>query len=56
MTTPIKSVFNLIEIFRSSTGRMKEKSGRRSNCDTDFHKDFYCEQSHRWIPSEAPRS
>ncbi|MGB3591963.1 MAG: hypothetical protein WBA16_09805 [Nonlabens sp.] len=38
----VKSLFNLIEIFRTNPPAVNKKSGKTSNCATDFHKDYYC--------------
>lgn len=48
MTTKTNSIFNLIEIFRKTKTRMMKNSLYKTNCETHFHDDYYCdaEQPH----------
>ncbi|WP_161555195.1 hypothetical protein [Dokdonia sinensis] len=48
-TTP-KSIFNLIEIF-SKAKRTVAQQIFKTNCDTNFHDDYYCDSERPYINS-----
>ncbi len=43
MNQQIKSIFNLIEIFRTSKNLNKQTIISNSHCETKHHHDFYCD-------------
>jgi hypothetical protein len=42
MTTMEKSIFNLIEIFRTSQKPMAQTVKASDHCEQKYHHDFYC--------------
>ncbi len=49
MKDSIVSIFNLIEIFRSSTKKNKAITVTADHCATDRIHDYYCDQEHLGI-------
>ncbi|WP_238934447.1 hypothetical protein [Aurantibacter crassamenti] len=43
MTTQIKSIFNLIEIFRNGKRKPLKTINTTSHCEQKYHHDFYCD-------------
>ncbi|MEO9894124.1 hypothetical protein [Aurantibacter sp.] len=43
MNTPIKSIFNLIEIFRKGKKAPLKSINVEVHCDQMYHHDFYCD-------------
>lgn len=49
MKNSIVSIFNLIEIFRSSKNKSNVIAINADHCDTDRIHDYYCDQEHLGI-------
>ncbi|MEO9954475.1 hypothetical protein [Nonlabens sp.] len=46
MKTQIKSIFNLIEIFRTGKRKVKQAIKPELYCKTNSVQDYYCDQEH----------
>lgn len=46
MKTQIKSIFNLIEIFRTGKRKVKQAIQPELYCKTNSVQDYYCDQEH----------
>lgn len=46
MKTQIKSIFNLIEIFRTGKRKVKQAIQPELYCETNSVQDYYCDQEH----------
>ncbi len=49
MKEQIKSIFNLIEIFRTTRTSHKEATITHSHCENNHHHDFYCDAEKPFI-------
>ncbi|MRI01334.1 hypothetical protein GH721_12400 [Kriegella sp. EG-1] len=43
MKTQIKSIFNLIEIFRNGKSAALNPINKSTHCEQKYHHDFYCD-------------
>ena len=51
MTTPHKSIFNLIEIFRKSPKRIKNRLVAKTHCEHKHIHDYYCDAEKPYVNS-----
>lgn len=49
MKTQIKSIFNLIEIFRQSRKLNEKPINAQAHCEQKHHHDFYCDAEKPFI-------
>jgi hypothetical protein len=49
MNAQIKSIFNLIEIFRQTKKSSSESINAVSHCEQEQHHDFYCDAEKPFI-------
>lgn len=49
MNEHINSIFNLIEIFRTSKNSNKKEIIPKEHCETKHHHDFYCDAEKPFI-------
>ncbi|MFS4468923.1 hypothetical protein [Maribacter sp. 2210JD10-5] len=49
MKTKIKSIFNLIEIFRRPQGQVLNRIIPKEHCEQKHHHDFYCDAEKPFI-------
>lgn len=49
MKTQIKSIFNLIEIFRQSDKVTQKVINSQSHCEQKYHHDYYCDAEKPFI-------
>ncbi len=49
MKTQIKSLFNLIEIFRNSKNSIISPINAQLHCEQKYHHDFYCDAEKPFI-------
>ena len=49
MKTQIKSIFNLIEIFRQSNATTPKSINAEAHCEQKHHHDYYCDAEKPFI-------
>ena len=49
MKTQIKSIFNLIEIFRQGNITTRKRINTEAHCEQKYHHDYYCDAEKPFI-------